>query len=428
MRIHGFLTVIWAISANALYGTRPGVQEEFTLSHAFFHELGTSTAGGAFHSISASVYEMLQLTSETHLKYESIRPVTIRSQPMLLSRRVQQSSKPLQPNFNNNNRVVSYDANEQEVTWEQAPTTVPDVSNKPTEINLAKMCSDAYVLAPLEPDWLNSSLGFNRTDSFGWKGDGLRGHVFTDNKNETVIIAFKGTTIDPREKWRNNDRLNDNLLFSCCCASQRPDPFWYGPVCNCSTTETYGCNATCLTQELLQKDRYYPTAIAIMQNVTAWFPNATKFWVVGHSLGGAIASLVGLTFNLPSVAFEAPPQRLAAQRLGIAIPPPPTIDYHIGNTADPVFMGACNGYFSTCSVAGYAFESQCHTGQRCVYDTVGDKGWHMSINNHRLNVVIPDVLEAYNGTPTCQSDDECVDCYNWNFSNTSSGPLELIYS
>lgn len=46
----------------------------------------------------------------------------------------------------------------------------------------------------------------------------------------------------------------------------------------------------------------------------------------------------------------------------------------------------------------------------------------MSINNHRLNVVIPDVLEAYNNTPTCESDDECVDCYNWNFSNTSSVP------
>jgi hypothetical protein len=60
--------MIWAISASAHYGTRPGVQEEFTLSHAFFHELGNSTAGGAFHSISASAYKMLQLTSETHLK------------------------------------------------------------------------------------------------------------------------------------------------------------------------------------------------------------------------------------------------------------------------------------------------------------------------------------------------------------------------
>ncbi len=160
MMIHGFLAVLWAMNANALYGTRPFFQEEFTLSHAFFHELGTSTVGGAFHSISASVYDILQLTSEN--KYESIRPAVIRSRPMLLSHRVQQSPRPLQPNFNE--PVTDYDTKGEEVAWGQVPTTIPDVSNKPTEINLARMCSDAYVLAPSEPDWLNRSLGLYWTD------------------------------------------------------------------------------------------------------------------------------------------------------------------------------------------------------------------------------------------------------------------------
>lgn len=127
-----------------------------------------------------------------------------------------------------------------------------------------------------------------------------------------------------------------------------------------------------------------------------------------------MASLMGLTFNIPAVSYEAVPEMLAAQRLGLAIPPY-TGAFHIGNNADPVYMGACNGYFSPCSIAGFAFESQCHTGKRCVYDTVGDKGWSSSINNHRLKVVIPDVLEAYNTTPSCEADYECVDCYNWNF-------------
>ena len=238
---------------------------------------------------------------------------------------------------------------------------------------------------------------------------------------------------------------NDNLLFSCCCATQRPDPFWYGSVCDCRT-DKFQCNSTCLTQELAQKDRYYSTALAVMFNVSTWYPNAS-IWTVGHSLGGSVASLMGLTFNIPSVSIEAPPQKLAAQRLGLTIPPH-TADYHIGNTADPVcksldrrklvsfltcpllflcptpaqtngdsVMGACNGYFSTCSIAGYAFESQCHTGKRCVYDTVHDKGWHVSIANHRINVVIPQILEAYNSTPICEADDECVDCYNWNFNS-----------
>jgi lipase ATG15 len=324
------------------------------------------------------------------------------------------------------------DYNDDEKGWETALTPTPDVSDKSTVVNLAKMCSDAYVLAPTEPDWLNSSMGFNHSDGFGWEGGyGLRGHVFADSRNKTVIVAFKGTTPDlPRGSPPSPDRLNDNLLFSCCCADQRPDPYWYGSVCDCSTDQ-YRCNSTCLTRELVRQDRYYSTALAVMRNVTSWYigpsnnATTTTFWVVGHSLGGSIASLVGLTLHMPSVSFEAPPQKLAAQRLGIASLDTAgrhrhSFDYHIGNTADPVFMGACNGFFSSCSIAGYAFESQCHSGKRCVYDTVGDKGWHLGINNHRLNVVIPDVLEAYDTTPKCEADDECVDCYNWNFNASSN--------
>jgi len=123
---------------------------------------------------------------------------------------------------------------------------------------------------------------------------------------------------------------------------------------------------------------------------------------------------MGLTYSIPAVTFESPPERLPAERLGLSVP-----EYsgavHFGNTADPIFMGACNGYFSSCSAAGYTFESQCFTGKRCVYDTVVDKGWHMSIANHRINTVISDVLEVYEDVPICEPDGECVDCYNWNY-------------
>jgi lipase ATG15 len=79
--------------------------------------------------------------------------------------------------------------------WETVRVPGPDLTDKATVVNLAKMCSDAYVFAPSQPDWLNTTLGFNHSHSFGWKGDGLRGHIFTDKPNETVIVAFKGTTI-----------------------------------------------------------------------------------------------------------------------------------------------------------------------------------------------------------------------------------------
>lgn len=80
-------------------------------------------------------------------------------------------------------------------SWQNTQVPGPDVNDKATIVNLAKMCSDAYVETPHQPDWLNTSLGFNHSDTFGWKADGLRGHVFTDKMNETVIVAFKGTSI-----------------------------------------------------------------------------------------------------------------------------------------------------------------------------------------------------------------------------------------
>jgi lipase ATG15 len=49
------------------------------------------------------------------------------------------------------------------------------------------------------------------------------------------------------------------------------------------------------------------------------YPDA-NIWVIGHSLGGALASLMGITFGAPVVAFEPPGERMAAQRLHLPSP------------------------------------------------------------------------------------------------------------
>lgn len=312
---------------------------------------------------------------------------------------------------------VYEDDSQQKALTLREPKSSPNTSDKETVVNLAKMTSDAYIFDPREPAWLNTSLGFNFTSRFGWKGDGLRGHVFTSEDDSFVVVAFKGTTIGLWDKLAGRDRINDNKLFSCCCGAQ--NPYHWASVCNCSTGY-YQCDSNCLTNSLLQNDSYYNAALFVMSNIQQRYPDST-FWVVGHSLGGSLASLVGLTFNVPSVSFEAPPERLPAQRLGL-LPHNDTVPtgdramaYHFGNTADPVYMGACSGYFSTCSFAGFSFESQCHSGRRCTYDTVKDKGWRVSITNHRINYVIENVLKVYDDVPTCEEDLECYDCFNWKF-------------
>lgn len=218
-----------------------------------------------------------------------------------------------------------------------------------------------------------------------------------------------------------NDKINDNLFFSCCCAQQ--GHFLWKQACDCHTN-TFTCNQTCIVEALRDENRYYRASINLYSNVTKLYPNS-NVWLSGHSLGGSVSSLLGMTFGLPTVTFEAPGDALPATRLGLPAPPGSVLgapqtrkysgSYHFGHTADPVYMGTCNGVFASCTIGGYAFESQCHTGFRCVYDTVGDKGWKADIRTHQIINVLSDVLEAYDTVPTCEPDDECVDCSNWKF-------------
>lgn len=161
----------------------------------------------------------------------------------------------------------------------------------------------------------------------------------------------------------------------------------------------------------------------LYQEVLKLYPDSTII-TTGHSLGGVLASLVGLDHGIPSVTFEAYPQALAAKRLGLptAAEMSPlrrnTGGFHFGHTADPVYMGTCSGSTSFCSIAGYAFETLCHTGKRCVYDVVKDWGWRQSTQTHRLRYAIENVYKKYDQAAPCQDEDvDCVDCYLWKFEN-----------
>lgn len=307
--------------------------------------------------------------------------------------------------------------------WTVDDVSSPNVTDKDTVISLARMAGNAYVQIPGEGEWEDANEGFNYSQSFGWENDGLRGHIFVDESNSTVVIAVKGTSaaVFDGDQTTTNDKVNDNLFFSCCCG-QGGQYFWR-QVCDCSTS-TYTCNETCLVKALKEENRYYRAGIELYTNVTALYPNS-QVWLTGHSLGGAVSSLLGMTFGLPIVTFEAPGEALAASRLGL--PAPPEYDagrpqtrrftgaYHFGHTADPVFMGTCNGATATCTLGGYAMESQCHTGLTCVYDTVGDLGWRVGIGNHKVHNVIDNVIIAYENLPICEPDSECVDCFNWKY-------------
>ena len=152
------------------------------------------------------------------------------------------------------------------------------------------------------------------------------------------------------------------------------------------------------------------------------YPSA-NVWLVGHSLGGALASLLGATYGLPAVAFESPGERLAASRLHLPLPPPisdsinekpisissfpssspalppppghrPIATTHVYHNADPIPQGACTGFGSPCTHAGYALETRCHLGKSLIFDTVGKLGWSVSVRHHVIRGIVLDVLGA----------------------------------
>ncbi|KAL8674130.1 MAG: hypothetical protein Q9168_001467 [Polycauliona sp. 1 TL-2023] len=315
--------------------------------------------------------------------------------------------------------------------WTLDEVSAPNVTDKETVVTLALMAANAYDQDPHTGEWEDVNGGFNYSDSFGWEGDGLRGHIFADEGNQTVVVALKGTTpaVFDGAGSTTKDKVNDNLFFSCCCG--QGGHYLWKQVCDCSSS-AFTCNQTCLVQALRRENRYYQAATELYGNVTQLYPNS-NVWFAGHSLGGSVSSMLGLTFGLPVTTFEAPGEALAAARLGLPVPPdthpsaPQTRSntgaYHFGHTADPIFMGTCNSVTSGCTLGGYAMETQCHTGKVCIYDTVKDKSWRVSISWHSIRSVIKDVLRAYDDVAVCDEDTECVDCYNWNyFESNSSEP------
>ncbi|KAH8928857.1 alpha/beta-hydrolase [Atractiella rhizophila] len=327
--------------------------------------------------------------------------------------------------------------------WEDEEVVVPDTSDWDTLKGLAMMTGNAYwehppVNGTIPPGWYDLGEGWEVRESFGWSLPNMRGHIFATPDNSTVVMAIKGTSagiVGGGGDTGSNDKFNDNLLFSCCCA--RVDWTWT-PVCDCYRKggDGYQCSGDCVETAVMEEGSYYPAATELFNNITARYADS-QLWIVGHSLGGGLGALLAITFGIPAVTFEAPGDLLAARRLHLPLPPPKTIaneslpfplpsfpkgmegvidwlrwsekadeddqlgngDYgyapvtHVYHNADPIPMGVCTGVLSSCALAGFALESRCHTGKTILFDTVSKLGWSVDIRTHPISQVITKVLD-----------------------------------
>jgi len=78
--------------------------------------------------------------------------------------------------------------------WITRDIPTPNITDQKSIVTLAKVASNAYVRIPDSEDWYDVGRKWNESNDFGWEESGLRGHVFTNADNSTVIVAMKGTS------------------------------------------------------------------------------------------------------------------------------------------------------------------------------------------------------------------------------------------
>jgi lipase ATG15 len=284
--------------------------------------------------------------------------------------------------------------------------SIDTVINYNTVKNLATMSYDAYYnvddtrWTKVPYDHKNISVNENE----------LKVYLF---KNETTnIIAIKGTSINGKSV--DYDRFNDNLFFSCCATfnkklKQKKDT--KAPITKISVSRVNEtpCNIECYPESLNYTHNYINLMKDIVINMQKEidFDKETVIFT-GHSLGGAVASVMGLIYNKTVIAFNSPGMLHYIKLSGLleTFVGNENNIYNFGHNADSISHGHCN----ICKLWGYNLETECHIGHSCIYDAKNKLKMTDGLRSHQLKYIIDYILPEWETDfPECIYKKKCIE-------------------
>jgi lipase ATG15 len=182
-----------------------------TLRHIFHH--GTYRDPGLHKRF--DVYpdsSIWTVSTETLPEQAPVRHLSARSHGMTIQRLADRRVSTINDHLSQarlTGVAVSLAAND----WTTDEVNGPNMTDRDTIINLATMAANAYVGEPYTGEWENITQGFNESQGFGWQGDGLRGHIFADEGNQTIVISLKGTSPAVFDGEGTTTRLLNNIYM-----------------------------------------------------------------------------------------------------------------------------------------------------------------------------------------------------------------------
>src|SRR5271170_6988404 len=192
-RLLHFLLLIFSIFVFVYSKQHPLSSPPSPASHKQFSAIGIIDVGAGPKFRDNKRYLPIHPLSPLHTTLHHGSSLNIRS----LSRNTTQHVNPTREAINNaitQSRLAKYTAQSPAIPWAIKEILVPDVTDLVTVTTLAQIANNAYIEIPKTFDWIDVNKPWNLSSDFGWEKNGLRGHVFASEGNETIIISLKGTS------------------------------------------------------------------------------------------------------------------------------------------------------------------------------------------------------------------------------------------